>query len=213
MQDHLYALHNQVKCMAKQVQEASHGVDQLIGTALKQMTLNVDAIRDFGMLLHAIPFDTLTTQDFYRSIQLFYVGLLAQLVNNYSKNNPYIINIAHLFENFLQTCDFVEPLPDGMAQFTGMMASIIQDVYHIDLDLVELKRTSKEMKEEESLFIQEVSMLKPEDPKEEKEESVMDQEELWDIYKEIKTRTGEKKNKRETEHYEIKMEDLFEKMT
>jgi len=46
-------------------------------------------------------------------------------VNYYGKNNPYIINIAHLFKNFLQTCDFIEPLPDGMAQFTGMMASII----------------------------------------------------------------------------------------
>jgi len=60
-------------------------------------------------------------------------------VNDYGKNNLYIINIAHSFKNFLQTCDFVEPLPDGMAQFMGMMASIIQDVYHIDLDLVELK--------------------------------------------------------------------------
>src|SRR5258705_493181 len=75
MQDHLYTLHNQVKRTAKQVREASHGVDQLIGTALKQMTLNIDAIRDFGTLLRAIPFDMLTTQDFYRSIRSFYVGL------------------------------------------------------------------------------------------------------------------------------------------
>jgi len=111
----------------------------LIGTALKQMTLNIDTIRDFGTLLCVILFNMLTTQDFYCSIRLFYVGLLAQLVNNYGKNNLYIINIAHLFENFLQTCDFVEPLPDGMAQFTSMMASIIRDVYHINLDLVELK--------------------------------------------------------------------------
>ncbi len=62
-----------------------------------------------------------------------------------------------MFENFLQTCDFIEPLLDGMAQFMGMMVSIIQDVYHIDLDLVELKRTSKEMKEEGPSSIQEVS--------------------------------------------------------
>ena len=122
------ALHNQVKCMAKQVWEASHRVDQLIGTAPKQMMLNINVIKDFGMLLHVILFDMLTTQDFYCSIQLFYVGLLAWLVNDYGKNNLYIINIAHSFKNFLQTCDFVEPLPDGMAQFTGMMASIIQDI-------------------------------------------------------------------------------------
>ncbi len=69
------------------------------------------------------------------------------------------------------------------------------------------------MKEEGPSSIQEVSMLKPEDLKEEKEESVMDQEELWDIYKEIKTRTGEKKWKRETECYEMQVECLFEKMT
>src|SRR5258707_13996682 len=103
------------------------------------MTLNINTIRDFGTLLHVIPFDMLMTQDFYCSIRSFYVGLLAQLVNNYGKNNPYIINIAHSFKNPLQTCDFVEPLPDGMAQFMGMMASIIRDMYHINLDLVELK--------------------------------------------------------------------------
>ena len=68
MQDHLYMLHNQVKQTAKQVQEASHRVDQLIGTALKQMMLNVNAIRDFGTLLCAIPFNILMTQDFYCSI-------------------------------------------------------------------------------------------------------------------------------------------------
>ena len=41
----------------------------------------------------------------------------------------------------------------------------------------------------------------------------MDQEELQDIYKEIKMRTGEKKWKRETECYEMQVECLFEKMT
>jgi len=153
-----------------------------------------------------IPFDMLMTQDFYRSIQSFYVGLLACLVKDYSKNNPYIINIAHSFEHFLQTCDFVKPLPDGMAQFTGMMASIIQDVYHLDLDLVGLKQASKEMKEEGSSFIQEVSMSKTDKHKEEKEE-------LWDIYKEIKTRAGEKKRKRDMECYEMQVEHLFTKMT
>src|SRR5258707_12716881 len=93
-----------------------------------------------------------------------------------------------------------------------MMASIIWDVYHLDLDLVGLKQVSKEMEEEGPSFIQEVTMSKPDDLKDEKEESVMDQEELWDIYKEIKMRTGEKKRKRETEHYEMQVECLFEKM-
>ncbi len=124
------------------------------------MTLNINAIRDFGTLLCVIPFDMLMTQDFYCSIRSFYVGLLAHLVKDYGKNNPYIINIAHLFEHFLQTCDFVKPLPNGMAQFTGMMASIIWDVYHLNLDLVGLKQASKEIKEEGSSFIQEVSMSK-----------------------------------------------------
>ncbi len=99
-------------------------------------------------------------------------------MKDYGKNNPYIINITHSFKHFLQTCDFIEPLPNGMAQFTGMMASIIQDVYHLDLDLVGLKQVSKEIKEEGSSFIPEVSMSKSDKWKEEKEESVLDQEEL-----------------------------------
>jgi len=52
------------------------------------MMLNIDTIRDFGTLLCVIPFDMLMTQDFYHSIQSFYVGLLAHLVKDYSKNNP-----------------------------------------------------------------------------------------------------------------------------
>ncbi len=51
----------------------------------------------------------------------------------YGKNNPFIINVGHAFENFLQKCDYVEPLPEGITQFTGMMASIIHDVYNIDV--------------------------------------------------------------------------------
>ena len=67
-QEHLYALHIQVKCTVKQVHEASHNVDRLINTALKQMTLNVDTIHDFGTVLCTIPFDTLMIQDFYCSL-------------------------------------------------------------------------------------------------------------------------------------------------
>ena len=68
------------------------------------------------------------------------------------------------------------------------------------------------MKEEESSFIPEASMLKPDKMKEDKEESALDQEELQDIYKEIKTRVGEKKWKREMECYEMQVECLFAKM-
>ena len=145
-QEHLYALHIQVKCTVKQVHEASHNVDRLINTALKQMTLNVDVICDFGTMLCTIPFNTLTIQDFYHSLQSFYISLLKCLVEHYGKNNPFIINVAHAFEHFLQMCNFIEPLPDGLAQFTGMMSSIIRDVYHVDLDLRELKQTAREMK-------------------------------------------------------------------
>src|SRR5258708_24069735 len=54
----------------------------------------------------------------------------------YGKNNLYVVNIDHAFENFLQKCDYVEPLPEGIMQFTGMMASIIHDMYQVDLDAI-----------------------------------------------------------------------------
>ena len=145
-QEHMYALHIQVKRMAKQIWEASWGVDLLINLVLKQMTLNIDSIWDFGMVLWAIPFNTLTIQDFYQSLHSFYIGMLNHLVKKYSKNNSYTINVTHSFKNFFQTCDFFEPLPGGMAQFTSMMLSIIRDMYCIDLDLEELHSAVWEMK-------------------------------------------------------------------
>ena len=54
----------------------------------------------------------------------------------YGKNNPYIINIGHAFESFLQKCNYVKPLPKGITQFTGMMASIICNVYSIDVKAI-----------------------------------------------------------------------------
>src|SRR5260370_16654812 len=100
------------------------------------MLLNVNAIRDFGTILCSIPFDTLSIQDFYHSIQSFYIGLMECYIKFYGKNNPYVVNIDHAFENFLQKCDYVEPLPEGIAQFTGMMASIICDMYQVDLTVI-----------------------------------------------------------------------------
>src|SRR5258708_14973322 len=133
MQDHLYALHNQVKHTVQWVCKASLYVDRLIGVTLKQMTLNVDAVQDFSTILHSIPFDALYISDFYRSIRSFYVRLMECYVKFYGKNNPFIINMGHAFKNFLQKCDYVEPLPKGITQFTGMMVSIIHDVYNIDV--------------------------------------------------------------------------------
>jgi len=83
-QEHIYALHVQVKRTATRVREASRNIDDLIAIALKQMTLNVDAVRDFRTVLCAIPAEAMGIQDFYCSIQSFYVGLLERLVKNIS---------------------------------------------------------------------------------------------------------------------------------
>src|SRR5260370_16297427 len=69
---------------------------------------------------------------------------MERLTQKHGKNNPFILNIAHSFEHLLQTCDFLEPLPGSLNQFMGMMASIIRDVYDIDMDA--LKKVSREMK-------------------------------------------------------------------
>ena len=69
---------------------------------------------------------------------------MEHLAKKYGKNEPFILNIAHSFEHFLQTCDYVEPLPGGYAQFMGGLATIIHDIYDIDID--ELKKASREMK-------------------------------------------------------------------
>src|SRR5258708_35636836 len=132
-QDHIYTLHNQVKHTVKRIHEASQGMDHLIDIALKQMMLNVDMVRDFRTILHSIPFDALSIQDTYRSICSFYMGLIKRYVKLYGKNNLYVIRIDHAFDAFLQKCDFVEVLPGALVQFTGMVASVIQDIYHINL--------------------------------------------------------------------------------
>ena len=101
-QEHLYMLHIQVKRTALQVRDMTHDIDQLISVTLKQMTLNVEVVRDFGTVLHAIPYDMLEIHDFYHSTRSFYIRLMDRLVNKYKKNNPFIINITHSFESFCQ---------------------------------------------------------------------------------------------------------------
>ncbi len=71
---------------------------------------------------------------------------MEHLARKYRKNEPFILNVAHSFEHFLQMCDYVEPLPGGYAQFMGGLATIIRDVYDIDID--ELKKASREMRSE-----------------------------------------------------------------
>ncbi len=66
--DHIHTLHMQIKRTAFKVFEASQDVDNLITIALKQMILNVAAVWDFGMVLCAIPFNTLSIHNFYHSI-------------------------------------------------------------------------------------------------------------------------------------------------
>ena len=57
-------------------------------------------------------------------------------VKFYGKNNPYVVNIDHAFKNFLQKCNYVEPLPEGITQFTCMMVLIIHDVSQVDLNVI-----------------------------------------------------------------------------
>lgn len=144
--DHIRSLHHQVKRSCKKSRSASDQVDELIELAKKQMTLNVDAIKDFGTVLRAFPSDTLEVEDFYRSIRSFYIGLLDRFTKKFGKDNAFIINIAHAFENFLINCDVLVPLPDGKAQFMAMMASTIRDVYKVDLNLEDYKAAAREIK-------------------------------------------------------------------
>src|SRR5260221_5368721 len=140
------------------------------------MLLNVNAIRDFGTILCSIPFDTLSIQDFYRSIRSFYIGLMECYVKFYGKNNPYVVNIDHVFKNFLQKCDYVEPLPEGIVQFTGMMALIICDMYQVDLNAI--THSAQEMQGEPDL----VEVAKPPI---DKPEPMLNDEEVKELAHEI----------------------------
>ena len=203
-QDHIYVLHSQVKQTAKCIQEASQGMDQLIDIVLKQMTLNVEVVRDFGTVLHSIPFDALSIQDLYHSIHLFYVGLIEHYMNFYGRNNPYIISIDHAFDAFLQKCDFIEVLPGGLVQFTGMTASIIQDMYCFNLD--DIKCTMREMdgkvipsEEEAGLSFH-------------SQECGLNEDELKDLVKGVRTKQQEKKVVKEHALCEVKVNQILAKV-
>ena len=172
------------------------------------MTLNVDAIRNFSTVLHAIPFDTLTIQDFYQSLRSFYIGMLNRLVKKYGKNNPYIINVTHAFENFLQVCDFIKPLPSSLAQFTGMMASIIWDVYRIDLDLEDLRGAAREMK-----LGADVSEDEPEPgPSNSGRGPSLTKEEMKEVLHVAHIKTVSKKAVEEDAHFGVRVDRILSKM-
>src|SRR6266436_3722851 len=101
---------------------------------------------------------------------------MERYVKFYGKNNPYVVNIDHAFENFLQKCGYVEPLPEGIAQFTGMMASIICDVYQVDLDVI--THSAQEMQGEPDP----VEVVKP---PVDKPEPVLNDEEVKELAHEI----------------------------
>src|SRR5260370_42636080 len=97
------------------------------------MSLNVEAVRDFGTLLQAIPFNTSSIDDFYCSIRSFYSRLMEWLLKKNGKNQPTIINISHDFKKFLFTLHYLVPLLGGEVKFTALLTSIILGFYHIYL--------------------------------------------------------------------------------
>src|SRR5258708_22580892 len=104
-------------------------------------------------------------------------------VKFYGKNNPYVVNIDHAFKNFLQKCDYVEPLPEGIVQFTGMVL-IICDMYQVDLNVI--MHSAQEMQGEPDL-------VKVAKPPIDKPEPVLNDEEV----KELACEIVEKKQARE----------------
>ena len=205
-QDHIYSLHLQVKRTATRVREASKDIDQIISVALKQMALNVEAIKDFGTVLRAIPFDTLSIHDFYRSLRSFYIGLMERFVKRFGKNDPFIFNIAHAFEHFLFACDHLVELPEGKTQFTSMMASIIRDVYHIDLD--ELKGANREMlglsawNENEKSVVSGIGSSSGPVP-------ALNKEEMDEVLKAVRDKVVKKRVSKEDARYEAKMDRMM----
>ena len=143
-QDHLYAVHEQIKSTAKALRKGSLSVADLMKVAETQMTVNVEAVRDFGTLLRAIPHDSLDIPDFYRSIRSFFIGLMWRFEKKYGVNNAQVIGIMHTFEHFLLSCDLLEPLPEGKALFMANMSSIIRDHYGMQLDVKDIAKWMRE---------------------------------------------------------------------
>ncbi len=203
-QDHIYALHCQVKHTAKHVRKASHGMDQLIEIALKQMMLNVDMVRDFGTVLHSIPFDMLSVQDLYHLLCSFYIGLIERYVKFYGKNNLYVVSVDHAFDAFLQKCNFIKALPGGLVQFTGLTASIIKDIYHINPD--DIKCATREMDSKVIPSEEEAGPLFH------SQECGLNKDELKDLVKGVLQKQKEKKVEKEHASCEAKVNWILVKV-
>ena len=128
-------------------------------------------------------------------------------MKKYGKNNPYFINIAHSFEYFLLMCNFLEELPGGIAEFTGLMSTIIHDYYNVDLDLVELKSVVREVKEE----VDEYEIVeKPSTSGNSKLE--WSHEELQGISKEACAKHFVKTESKQNALYQVKVNHILEKI-
>src|SRR5258708_4613594 len=192
------------------VRDATRDIDQLIGVALKQMMLNVnvEVVCNFGTVLRPIPYYMLEIHDFYRSIRSFYIRLMDQLVNKYKTNNPFVINIAHSFESFLQVCNYLEPLPGGYVQFTAMMAAIIRNIYNINLD--ELKAAAHEAKGEPK--ITEVEAGPSTQAVESQGKPELSREKLKAVIKKVHRKAICEEKKKEDAFYMSKAERVLERM-
>ncbi len=122
----------------------------------------------------------------------------------YGKNNPYVVSVDHAFNAFLQKCDFVEVLPGGLAQFTGLMASIIQDIYHIDLD--DIKCVTREMDGEVIPSDEEAGPLFH------SQECGLNKDELRDLVQGVHAKQKEKKISKEHALCEAKVDQILTKV-
>ncbi len=122
----------------------------------------------------------------------------------YGKNNPYVISVDHAFDAFLQKCDFVEALPGGLAQFTGLTASIIQDVYHVDLE--DIKRVTREMDGEAIPSDEEAGSLFR------SQECGLNEDELRDLVQGVRAKQKEKKISKEHASCEAKVDRILAKV-
>ncbi len=123
-------------------------------------------------------------------------------------NNPFVINIAHSFESFLQVCNYLEPLPGGYTQFMVMMAAIIRDIYNINLD--ELKATACEAKGEPK--IHEVEAGPSTQAVENQGKPELSREELKAIIKEVHEKAIREEKKKEDAFYMSKARRVLERM-
>ncbi len=169
-----------------------------------QIIIPPTVVRDFGTVLCSIPFDALSIQDLYHLLHSFYVGLIEQYMKFYGKNNPYVVSIDHAFDAFLQKCNFIKVLPGGLMQFTGLTASIIKDVYHIDPN--DIKCAAREMDSEVIPSDEEAGLSFH------SQECGLNEDELKDLVKGVCQKQKEKKVKKEHALCKAKVNQILMKV-